>query len=451
MSGPASHSLVRRILWLHGIAVVISAIVVSSTVYLFLDSTADRLQSQTLRVHAAALADDLEIARDGSLRLRPDLASASLYAGESGLSFIIMDAGGRTLFRSSPPPAVPPQEIPRRARMASFRHQSRRAIYAGVSIPAAMGRYRLWVAAVQNLDHPDYIVDDIITEFLVYGVGIILPLLLVLLLVDLAIIRRALRPVVEASALVQRFDRPDPDVRLPVARLPAEVRPLVDAVNHAFDRLVASYRTQRDFTANAAHELRTPLTVLRMRMEAIPDPALAAALGADLDVLTRIVNQLLEIAEVDSAGSPLGRSADLHQLAMEAVAAIAPLAYAERRTLELIAPDGPILVRGDADLIVQALRALLENAVKHTRPETTVRVRVTAAGLLEVSDNGPGIAEADQPYVFQRFWRRNRGSSSNAGLGLAIVARVAEAHDSRCVLRSSPGAGASFSIPFQPA
>ena len=354
-----ARSIVSRILWLHGFAVVLTAIVVSTTIYLFLDSTADRLQRQTLLVHAEALGGDLEIARDGHLRLRPDLASASLYGGGSGLSFVIVDDQAKAMFSSTPAPALPIANIPRQAAIASFRRQSRRAIYSGISVPMRIGPHRLWVATIQNLEHPDYIVDDIIAEFLIYGVAIILPLLLALLAIDVVIIRRALRPVVAASALVETLDRRRLDVRLPVSELPTEVRPLVEAANEAFDRLVASYRIQRDFTADAAHELRTPLTIVRMRVQAIADEALAGELRADIDVLTRIVNQLLEIAELDITSSAITGGVDLHALAVEGVSAIAPLAYREGKTLAVAAPDAPVWVRGEAELILRALGALL--------------------------------------------------------------------------------------------
>jgi signal transduction histidine kinase len=430
-------SLLSRILWWHGVAVIVTALAVSAGVYWFLESTADRFQRETLQVHAESARENLRFGPDGAVQLAHSRAEPAELPRI--FSVIILDGGGARLAGSGPATAVPSYWFPRRAEPTYFTRRSRTAIYSGYSLPAQVGDTKLWVVAVQNLEHPDYIVDDVLRQFLVYGLIIVLPLLLLLLAVDAMIIRRALRPVRDASALVRTLNPQRLDVRVPDAQLPSEVRPLVTAVNAALDRVVASYRTQRDFTADAAHELRTPIALARMRIEAVGDEALKADLQRDLDQLGRTVGQLLEIAELDGVLPAMDEAVDLRVVAAEAVSAIAPLVFRRRQSIALTGSEGPVMVRGNARLITAALKGLVENATTHTPEGAVIEVDVQADGTLSVIDDGPGIKESDQEFVFRRFWRGDRSAENSSGLGLAIVSRIAEAHGASVTLQTRPG------------
>jgi signal transduction histidine kinase len=430
-------SLLSRILWWHGAAVVVTALAVAAGVYWFLDSTADRFQRETLQVHAESARASLRIGPDGAVRI--DAAPGPSAEMPRIFSIIILDAGGRQLAGSGPVTTIARDWAPRRGVPTYFTRRSRTAIYSGYSLPAQVGDAKLWVVAVQNLEHPDYIVDDVLRQFLVYGLIIVLPLLLLLLAVDAGIIRRALRPVRDASALVRTLNPQRLDIRVPEAELPSEVRPLATAVNAALDRVVASYRTQRDFTADAAHELRTPIALARMRIEAVDDEALRADLKRDLDQLGRTVGQLLEIAELDGVLPAMDEAVDLRAVAAETVSAIAPLVFRRRQSIALTGSEGPVMVRGNAGLILRALRGLVENATTHTPERTVIEVDVGTSGTISVIDDGPGIADADRELVFRRFWRGDRSAENSSGLGLAIVSRIAEAHGASVTLQTQPG------------
>jgi signal transduction histidine kinase len=430
-------SLLSRILWWHGLAVLFTALAVSAGVYWFLDSTAERFQRETLQLHAETALKDLRVGRDG----RVHLVAAPPQPTELPriFSVVVLDRSGRRVTGSEPVATLTADKIPRRATATYFTRRSRAAIYSGYSMPVQIGDTRLWVVAVQNLEHPDYIVDDVLRQFLIYGVVIILPLLLLLLLVDAWIVRRALRPVKDASALVSTLNPYRLDIRVPEAQLPSEVRPLASAVNAALDRLVDSYRSQRDFTADAAHELRTPIALARMRVDAVTDEPLRSDLTRDLDQLGRTVGQLLDIAELDSALPPLDQAVDLHAIAAATVAAIAPLAFRRRQSIGLSGSQSPVIVPGNAEMIARALQGLVENAVTHTPDGTTIEVDVQPDGTLRVIDDGPGIPESEQELVFCRFWRGDRSAMAGSGLGLAIVSRVAEAHGAKVSLSTKPG------------
>lgn len=438
-------SLLSRILWWHGLAVVFTALAVSTGVYWFLDSTADRFQRETLQVHAESARKGMWLRQDGQVQL------ATVYAQPAELprmfSIIVMNADGRQIASSGPAAAVPGSKIPRRAAPTYFTRRSRTAIYSGYSLPTRLGDARLWVVAVQNLEHPDYIVDDVLRQFLVYGLLIVLPLLLLLLAVDAWIVRRALRPVKAASALVRTLNPHRLDIRVPQAQLPSEVRPLASAVNAALDRLVDSYRAQRDFTADAAHELRTPIALARMRVESVADDALRSDLKRDLDHLGRIVGQLLEIAELDGALPVMDEVVDLRAVAIDIVSAIAPLVFRRRQSIALTGSHAPVTVRGNAEMIARALNGLVENATVHTPAGTAIEVDVQADGTVSIIDDGPGICEREQELVFRRFWRGDRSAANSSGLGLAIVSRIADAHGAKVTLKTRSGA-TTFRIRF---
>ncbi|RVT94468.1 sensor histidine kinase [Sphingomonas crocodyli] len=444
MSRPGS--ILSRILWMHAAALLATTLIVASAVYLFLDSTADRLQRQTLTAHAETLQRGLVRGGDGALYLRGEAADAIRGSGAS-FSYRVIDKGGRVVLGARRGARVD-DAVPRDPGPSFFRQHSRRAVFSGLSVPVGQGG-GLWIVVIQNLEHPDVIVDDIVQQFLLWGALLIALILAVLLAVDLLIVRRALRPVNAASSHVRTLDVHDLDVRLPDAEMPTEIRPLAVAVNQALDRVARGYGIQRDFIADAAHELRTPLAIARMRVDAVADAEVAAALRANLDQLGRIVGQLLDIADADNA-PPIRDVVDLQALAMAAVQDMAPLAIRGGRSIAFDGGDGEMAVYGSARLITRALGALIENALHHTPPGASIIVGVHEDGTLSVADDGPGVAAEDRPHMLRRFWRKDRSGNAHSGLGLAIVAQVARVHRTMVDYAGTPGGGATFLIRFEP-
>jgi len=443
-------SLMAQILRWHAVAVLITAIAVAGSVYLFLDTTAARIQQQTLHVHAQALRQALSHDGTGRLRLTQDSTSAAVFSPGAGFSFRILDRSGTVLFQSQSQSkmVLPTANIPLEDEESFFRRQSRRTFYAGTSYPARIGNERVWIAVLQNLTHPDYILDDLLAQFLLYGMAIVAPLLLLLLAIDVLIIRRAVLPVRRASASLEIAEGVPLDLRLHDERLPAEVRPLALAVNAMLERLASSYRMQRDFTADAAHELRTPIAVARLRVEGVDDPGLRGQLRSDLDMLGRIVEQLLEIAELETVGLDTAASVDLVRIVTDGVASIAPLAFRAGKSIAFSSEADKVVIAGHAAWIAKALGCLIENAVTHSGEGHEIEVTVGADGTLAVCDDGSGVPEQDQAAIFRRFWKRNRSAGRSSGLGLAIVAQVAEAHQTTVTLTSRPGR-TRFAIAFR--
>ena len=261
--------------------------------------------------------------------------------------------------------------------------------------------------------------------------------------------RWSLRHLDAASRDAVAIDASNPNVRLSLRRLPAEIRPLVEAVNGALDRLADAYTTEQRFVADAAHELRTPLAVLTLRLQrAKLDGHLDwPAVERDMAEVNRLAGQLLDLARkerVRQAGRPNDTTRiNLSRVAREAAAGIVPLVENAGRQIEVDLPAS-IPIRGRAFDLQDMLRNLLENALVHG--EGTIRISgevlSAASGFkhaqLTVSDDGEGIPESVRGAIFERF-RKGKSESCGSGLGLAIVREVVLAHDGTVEILPGPG------------
>jgi signal transduction histidine kinase len=330
-----------------------------------------------------------------------------------------------------------------------FKRRSAAGSYFGASFPEQFQGRPIWIQVGQNLEDPDVVMDDVLARFVPWVGLLSASLLLLLLMADIAIVRRGLAPILRASELAGAISPSRIDLRLPTGGMPREIAPLIEAVNKAFDRLERGFRAQRDLTADVAHELRTPLAVLRMRVDGLQDEAAKARLKGDIDVMSRTVSQLLAIAELETVVVDPTDRADLRTIGLEAVEHLAPLAVEEGKEIEFAGAEGPVWVRGQHDVLFQAARNLAENGIAHAPRGTTVTVDVDSQGRIAVLDRGPGVPEALREVLFQRFWRRRReGSAAGAGtgLGLSIVARIAQSHGGEVAVGDRPGGGAVFTL-----
>jgi signal transduction histidine kinase len=268
-------------------------------------------------------------------------------------------------------------------------------------------------------------------------------------LADALIIRRAMRPVIGASKMAMAIHPGQVDIRLPSQGLPTEIAPLVTAVNQALDRLEDGFRRQREFTADVAHDLRTPLAILRLRLDSLGDRPELDQLRADIDAMSRLVEQLLAMAELETFTVLPDERTDLRSLALEVASFLAPAAIAAGKEVSLSAGEAPIWVHGNSESLFRALRNLVENALAHSPPRGVVTIEVTPEGLLRVSDEGPGVPEDERKLIFQRS-KPLDSRAHGGGLGLSIVARIVETHGGSIDVQSAQGGGACFVIRVRP-
>jgi len=444
-------SIITRMVVLHVVAIGVTSILMPLALYYLLNQAANNLHRDALRSHAFTISSFLRPQPDGGVALDIPTDVRPLYSNDYGLyAYAVLDTEGRVLFssRSDGGPLFTHDE--QSLSDWFIRRRSSGAVLFGVSVPRPIGDRMYFIQVGQDLAHRDVIIDDVVDSFFPRVAWITFPILLLLLLIDIVIFRRALDPVREASTTASAIGPQRTEVRLPEQSMPAEIMPLVHAVNQALDRLETGFRAQRDFTADMAHELRTPLSIVRARVDSLDPGPIREELRADLVNMTRTVNQVLDIAELESFIVGTDAKADLHEVCADAVGLMAPLAVELGKTIALTGEPGPVWVRGHTEALFRAVRNLIENALRHTPAGVSIEVEVLKEGV-RVLDDGPGVPEADRESIFRRFWRRDRTSGDSRGLGLAIVARVADAHDGSVTVENRPDGGAVFTLRLRPA
>ncbi len=442
-------SIFSRIIFLHVIALVITAIFMPVVLYYFFKWAANDLHDQAMRDQADLVAHYLVLRGDGSWTLDLPPALQDIYSQAVGrYAYAVLDDTGRVLFSSLKDRSPIFSADPRSSNVAYLETRRGNAAVSGVSLSKEADGRRVWVQVGEDLAHRDVIIDDIVADFFKRVGWITLPMLLFLLAIDIVIFRRALRPLLNASEMAKKINPNRTDVRLPPEEIPKEILPLVQAVNQALDRLEAGFRVQREFTADAAHELRTPLTILRSRVDILADRGISKALHQDIEGMARIVSQLLDIAELETFSIDPAEKADLRAICAEVAEFAAPLALAKGKNIALSGSDASVWVNGNPEMLSRAIRNLVENAINYSPPGTTVEIVVESNGMVRVLDEGPGIKEDERELIFQRFWRRDRRRTGNAGLGLSIVQRIADTHAATISVENRPTGGANFSLSF---
>jgi signal transduction histidine kinase len=414
--------------------------------------TAGSLNDRDLNLRATDIARYVSMDPAGrpQLNLTPKLADAYQSAGSTDM-FAVRAADGHIIAAS--PPSFgdiastwpTPTDDTSFFRLKSFGPQSQDYFGLSVSLDSAAGPLSVSVARAAGAD---VLVSALLREF-AFDIAWVVPLLvLVTLAIGILAIRSGLRPIREVSEMAAGIGPNTTSIRLPDKNLPSEVTPLVAAVNRALDRLEQGFAVQRKFTANAAHELRTPLAIITGALDAMEGNGELLKLKSDVLRMNRLVEQLLRVARLDGVALDVSGHVDLADVAANVVAAMAPRALAQERTVSLDGPNGPVPIKGNAHAIEDAIRNLLENAVTYSPRGTEVTVNVSRDGSISVVDSGPGILCENRELIFERFWRGNAVATGGAGLGLAIVKEVMNAHQGSIVVEANPNGGAIFTLRF---
>jgi two-component system, OmpR family, sensor kinase len=280
--------------------------------------------------------------------------------------------------------------------------------------------------------------------------------------------RKSLAPVLAMSRQAHRIGVQNLDERLPVANPRDELGRLAATFNELLSRLSGAFQIQRQFMADASHELRTPISVVRTTASVMLSKkhrseeeyrVAVAIVEAQSRRLTRIVEDMLRLARADSGHFALqSRAFHIDEMLLETVQAAVVLASQKEIQIAIAdIPEAPF--HGDEELLRQMVLNLLDNAVKYTPPRGEVRVsleRRNGSYLVRVADTGIGVPPEAQPFIFDRFYRVDRGRTkaeacdlsaaqgAGAGLGLAIARWIAEIHGGALRLESSSPDGSTF-------
>lgn len=303
---------------------------------------------------------------------------------------------------------------------------------------------RVWVAVAIRRDPAGLYRLVLLHETLSHVAEPMLPLLVLTLIVTIFTVRRGLRPLTEAATRASELTPNAAMLRISDEGMPAEVAELVGTINDSLERVQRAFASQREFLAIAAHELRTPLAILMLQLDKLSGDT-AATLRRDVDHMSRLVNQLLMIARLEGSAPPVMERLNLAVVARNVIERMLPLVAEQQRSIAF-EDQAPTAIMGNADLISDALRNLIENALRHAPAGTVIRVSAGPDRCLNVDDEGPGISSDAQAHIFERFYRT--ASSPGAGLGLFIVRRIAETLGGDVQASRSPHGGARFTLTF---
>jgi two-component system, OmpR family, sensor histidine kinase MprB len=304
----------------------------------------------------------------------------------------------------------------------------------------------LAIQAAQTVDEQDQAIDRlavILALVGIGGVGLAGGL-------GLVVTRTATRPVRELSAAAEHVAKTRDLSRRIEASGADELSGLATSFNTMLEALDRSMRSQRQLVSDASHELRTPLTSLRTNIDLLRQGVelsehdrerLLRDVANELEELTTLVANLVELAR----GSQ--RELHLQPVRLDEIAeAVVRRAEARFTGIDFALDAEPTAVLGDREELERAIWNLVENAAKWSDGGARVELRI-ADGEVIVCDHGPGVPEADRPFVFDRFYRSESARSQpGSGLGLAIVRQIAESHGGRVEVDEAPGGGARFRL-----
>lgn len=434
-------SLIGRILFVELAAIVVVAVALPTLTIWLLHQQVDRYQIETLTEQAQEIGRGIDAGSQTlSVQLKPDLRQ-TYETPYDGRAYVIVDQAGRIRNRS----AFAHFTAWPNGLLGHGRQTFRTGTVVGVASPVVVRGAPYWIVVTQDEAGRGAIIDDVSHAFLTRYAPILLGILLLLPLINSLLIRTLVTAVRGASDRARTIGPRTLDLRLDETGLPLEVTPLVHATNALLVRLEESFRQQSEFVANVAHELRTPLAALKVELDALDSSDLRHRLSDRVDRLGHVIAQLQALASLETAVLAFAPF-DLAAMAGEAIAALVPQILDHGDTIALEGADAPIPIHANRTLIALALSNLISNATQHTPAGTAITVRVSAGGMIEVIDDGPGVAAANPQASKQRYWRADAKRSDNAGLGLSIVGRIMDVHDGELIVENRPGGGSRFAL-----
>jgi two-component system, OmpR family, sensor histidine kinase MprB len=318
--------------------------------------------------------------------------------------------------------------------------------YRIVAVPITdLGNYALVLG--RPLEPTNEILSSLWLVLIIFGVAGVI----VAAVVGAYVARSSLRPVRELSAAVEQIGVTKELTPITI-KASGDIAVLAESFNQMLGSLASSRERQAQLIADAGHELRTPLTSLRTNIELLAADAesgmlkqqdriaILADVKAQLVEFTDLIGDLVQLARDETASTP--EPLDFRNVVNSALDRVRRRAHGLVFDVEL----NPFYVVGDSDTLERAITNLLDNAVKWSPPSGTVRVQLEG-DRLRVADQGPGIAEADMPFIFDRFYRGDTARQTpGTGLGLSIVAQTITQHGGWIRAGRSAQGGAEFTI-----
>ncbi|WP_367132600.1 sensor histidine kinase [Saccharothrix sp. HUAS TT1] len=447
-------SLRARVTLLAAFCVAGAVAVVSLGAYMTVSRNLHDQMDANLRQRAGAAVTAPKVNNDVS-----EIPGAFLAAGDIRIG--VLDVSGLIQYPKgtvAPPTQPADLDVARGSRLENI-WTDLRTDFRVIAVPYGDGQAMLIAQSTKPLNTTLGKLSVVL--FVISGLGV-----LVAALAGTAVARTGLRPVQRLTEATERVAMTGDLRPIPVSG-DDELAVLSQRFNAMLGAVADSQERQRRLVADAGHELRTPLTSMRTNLELLlaserPDaPTLSdedkaeinADVRAQLDELTTLIGDLVELARED-APQVVHEPVDLVEVVERA------LDRARRRAsdVQFVVELAPWSLLGDSSALERAVLNLLDNAVKFSPARGVVRLSLRQLGdgsaVVEVADSGPGIADADLPHVFERFYRSSEARTlPGSGLGLAIVKQVAERHGGMAYVGRAPEGGAMFTLrlPGRPA
>ncbi|HKX15985.1 MAG TPA: HAMP domain-containing sensor histidine kinase [Propionibacteriaceae bacterium] len=439
--------LQRRVAYLTTVAVALAVAVTSVAGYVTLRISLYRALDAELVQTATSLAA-VPVAED--IRILGGLTERALRAGNVSVAAIRTDGEIFNVPDERDHLVLGPEELAV-ARLQSG-YSARSGVTTGgeeyriVAVPITdLGNYALVLG--RPLQPTNDILSSLWLVLIIFGVaGVIIAAM-----VGAYVARSSLRPVRELSAAVEHVTVTKELTPITIDAT-SDIAMLAESFNEMLRSLASSRERQARLIADAGHELRTPLTSLRTNIELLAADAqsgmlrqqdridILADVKAQLVEFTELIGDLVQLARDETASSP--EALDFRNVVNAAVDRVRRRAKGLVFDVEL----NPLYVVGDSDMLERAVTNLLDNAVKWSPPGGTIRVQLEG-DRLRVADQGPGISEADMPFIFDRFYRGDSArQTSGTGLGLSIVAQTIAQHGGWVRAGRSAQGGAEFTI-----
>ncbi|OWV99832.1 HAMP domain-containing sensor histidine kinase [Rhizobium sp. R693] len=407
--------LTRRIAFFAVLAMVLQLFVIFSDYYW----NVGELSRLFVEQETERLASGITVDGKGVRYQLPDSVKERYQQKASGYVARIRDATGALVFESCDD-ACESRFLPADVNPPDF---WLRSLKPGKPLTLVGGRAfavgnRRFVVDVATIDDPQNVVSSVFWKEVIEHMLVPMSILLVLVLgATLLSVRQALKPVRAAADAADNIDPMDARSHLNFDEMPREVAHLAIAINRAFERVGELMTSQKVLTSGIAHEIRTPLAAIKLELGNIDHPRARKA-EADLDDLVRFVAELTALARLDSFDHGIFEAVDLVALSSSVVEQLAPWVYENNHSLEFCPQVETAFIQGAPTLLKDALRNLVENAVRHT-PSGTGIVVYAGSNMVRVEDRHPGGL-------------RGRASASSCsdslGIGLKIVRRIAELH-----------------------
>ncbi len=408
---------------------------------LLLVESAESIMSRLSRNEAGIVVADLPIAAQAILR----------HNGRDRFFYQIADSQGHRLTGDAvlPLPANVDVKGPR------FRYgtvQGTQVRICRLAVQIAPSTDDIWIQVAETLHSRHWLLQQIF-------LSIMIPQLVLVLLASFSVwlgVKHGLEPLDRLGALLKsKIDL----TSINIGNTPAELAPVIKALNELFANVDNQISRQRRFIGDAAHQLRTPVTALRTYVDharrlpediSTPFSSLLKQMSEATDRITHTINRLLSLARTEEGSLRSLELVDLVDVINDAAANVINEALERKVNLEFDIPDTPVNVFADRADLVEMFTNLIDNAIKYSGANCSVWVTMKLEDniVVTVEDNGPGIPDAQKQKVFERFYRIPGSNVTGCGLGLSIVSEIAASSGLTIQVRDRQGGGTIVQISF---